>query len=601
MGVGRGVGRWAQKCLKLPQRSSTRVPARAPASAGGVRSAQQQQHRRPYLLSGGPACVRTYRRAAAPAGPCTPKAPAAAWHACRPAQPHPSLLRLHSSRPTPAHAPSLQLRGIVATFRMTSRAQPSRPSHYVSMILAPLHQFLQARATRPLCSCLVLPPWFWLLVKPHVLCCTRLSRPVLAGNATQSAGRHRAFGLRLGCTLHFSLGPSAVDKPHPAAPWPPALQGEAASQLSAEARQQLAAAVAAGVSSRYLHLADDTLRCGCAHRWPIPCITRYAACMLRSAAEETGQRRRVGRTPSTAPPSAIGCNQAVGCTILTFTCHACPPTPHPLPQHCAQDRVQPQAAQGAAAGRRRRRGCAGLKCCGCAGFQAQPEGTHCWGAAEPMRPSQHWPPPDAMPAPASCHSLRPRRAAALAQSFRPPRPRPPPHPPPTTHHPPLLPPCSARRHRQDDRPAAVPGCAGVWPPGQAGATACRRHRMPCCLTAVCLLAAGAGSHPPGPAALALPLRIDYVNQKCTMYCFRSKPSCCPTGARYLEVASLTAGTDAPAPTLPLTHTPPPHSHVHKNTTPLPAQAGVDAAQLESYQQLWRMVAPEEQAGEPISF
>ncbi|KAL4420915.1 hypothetical protein ABPG77_001256 [Micractinium sp. CCAP 211/92] len=71
-----------------------------------------------------------------------------------------------------------QLRGIVATFRMTSRAQPSRPSHYVSMILAPLHQFTQ---------------------------------------------------------------------------------GEAAAQLSVDARQQLAAAVAAGVSSRYLHLADDTL------------------------------------------------------------------------------------------------------------------------------------------------------------------------------------------------------------------------------------------------------------------------------------------------------------------------------------------------------
>lgn len=71
-----------------------------------------------------------------------------------------------------------QLRGIVATFRMTSRAPPSRPSHYVSMILAPLNQFLQ---------------------------------------------------------------------------------GETASGLGAEARRQLAAAVAAGVSARYLHLADDTL------------------------------------------------------------------------------------------------------------------------------------------------------------------------------------------------------------------------------------------------------------------------------------------------------------------------------------------------------
>lgn len=41
------------------------------------------------------------------------------------------------------------------------------------------------------------------------------------------------------------------------------LQAEAAAGLSGEARQQLAAAVVAGVSSRYLHLADDTLRCCC--------------------------------------------------------------------------------------------------------------------------------------------------------------------------------------------------------------------------------------------------------------------------------------------------------------------------------------------------
>ena len=40
---------------------------------------------------------------------------------------------------------SKQLRGIVATFRMTARALPTRPSHYVSMILAPLHQFIQVR------------------------------------------------------------------------------------------------------------------------------------------------------------------------------------------------------------------------------------------------------------------------------------------------------------------------------------------------------------------------------------------------------------------------------------------------------------------------
>ncbi|PSC75738.1 conserved oligomeric Golgi complex subunit 2 [Micractinium conductrix] len=43
-----------------------------------------------------------------------------------------------------------QLRGIVATFRMTSRAQPSRPSHYVSMILAPLQAFLQTEAAAKL-------------------------------------------------------------------------------------------------------------------------------------------------------------------------------------------------------------------------------------------------------------------------------------------------------------------------------------------------------------------------------------------------------------------------------------------------------------------
>ncbi len=40
----------------------------------------------------------------------------------------------------------LQLRGIVATFRMTKRAQPDRPSHYVSAILNPLQAFLQGEA-----------------------------------------------------------------------------------------------------------------------------------------------------------------------------------------------------------------------------------------------------------------------------------------------------------------------------------------------------------------------------------------------------------------------------------------------------------------------
>lgn len=50
--------------------------------------------------------------------------------------------------PHPCLARCVQLRGIVATFRMTSRAPPSRPSHYVSMILAPLNQFLQVGRRR---------------------------------------------------------------------------------------------------------------------------------------------------------------------------------------------------------------------------------------------------------------------------------------------------------------------------------------------------------------------------------------------------------------------------------------------------------------------
>ncbi len=37
-----------------------------------------------------------------------------------------------------------QLRGIVATFRMTARAAPTRPSHYVASVLAPLLAFLEA-------------------------------------------------------------------------------------------------------------------------------------------------------------------------------------------------------------------------------------------------------------------------------------------------------------------------------------------------------------------------------------------------------------------------------------------------------------------------
>lgn len=54
-------------------------------------------------------------------------------------QAHPPAPFLTSTHPPPL---SSQLRGIVATFRMTKRAQPDRPSHYVSAILAPLQTFL---------------------------------------------------------------------------------------------------------------------------------------------------------------------------------------------------------------------------------------------------------------------------------------------------------------------------------------------------------------------------------------------------------------------------------------------------------------------------
>lgn len=54
-------------------------------------------------------------------------------------QAHPPASFLTSTHPPPL---SSQLRGIVATFRMTKRAQPDRPSHYVSAILAPLQTFL---------------------------------------------------------------------------------------------------------------------------------------------------------------------------------------------------------------------------------------------------------------------------------------------------------------------------------------------------------------------------------------------------------------------------------------------------------------------------
>lgn len=43
-----------------------------------------------------------------------------------------------------------QLRGIVATFRMTKRSQPERPSHYVSAILSPLQAFLQGSGAQKL-------------------------------------------------------------------------------------------------------------------------------------------------------------------------------------------------------------------------------------------------------------------------------------------------------------------------------------------------------------------------------------------------------------------------------------------------------------------
>ena len=49
---------------------------------------------------------------------------------------------------------------------------------------------------------------------------------------------------------------------------------------------------------------------------------------------------------------------------------------------------------------------------------------------------------------------------------------------------------------------------------------------------------------------------------------------------------------------------PGRAHAHAPTSswpPCATQAGVDAAQLESYQQLWRLVVPEDQADAAIAF
>lgn len=119
------------------------------------------------------------------------------------------------------------------------------------------------------------------------------------------------------------------------------LQGEAASQLSSEARQQLAAAVAAGVSSRYLHLADDTLR------WAA--LTAGPRCSQHAARLRQHCLRHLGRLRRPQPRSTATVLHTSGCMR-----NPCVNAPLP-PQHRAQDRIELEAAKGAAAGRRGRR------------------------------------------------------------------------------------------------------------------------------------------------------------------------------------------------------------------------------------------------------
>lgn len=130
---------------------------------------------------------------------------------------------------------------------MTARAQPSRASHYVSMVLAPLHQFLQ-----------VGPGFSLLWSRESWAAALPTQHPVwLVG--PQSLPEPAA-----GTCMHAAAPDARCSLLRP----PP--QAEAAAQLGGEARAQLAQAVAAGVSARYLHLADDTLRWGeGAHLWAL--------------------------------------------------------------------------------------------------------------------------------------------------------------------------------------------------------------------------------------------------------------------------------------------------------------------------------------------
>ena len=163
-----------------------------------------------------------------------------------------------------------QLRGIVATFRMTNRTQPTRPSHYAATILAPLQQFAKARA--PLLGLVLF-------------------------------ARGRATTLAHCLALHPPTHPPTKRPTHPHG-----AQGEAAARLSPAARAALAAAVVARVSGRYQQLADDTLRC-----------------MLRRA----GHGGRVCRAVGGAHAVQCSCR----CRPPLLACRpVCLPTHTPLPR-----------------------------------------------------------------------------------------------------------------------------------------------------------------------------------------------------------------------------------------------------------------------------
>ena len=118
------------------------------------------------------------------------------------------------------------------------------------MLPVPLHQFLQAGLELCIASCLPACLPARLLACPPA--CLPSDPPAQCLPACLVVGTS--------AELHFWASLLPASPP----PWLLLLarvQADTAAKLSADARQQLAAAVAAGVSARYLHLADDTLRC----------------------------------------------------------------------------------------------------------------------------------------------------------------------------------------------------------------------------------------------------------------------------------------------------------------------------------------------------